>query len=114
MSEGLKTLKRNTFCFSGIEEITLPDSVEVIEDAAFGPVNNLKTINLPKNLKTVGELVLHGDSLETITVPAEVELDESSTNGFSNINQKEVHVVQGSFMDENFDTYFPLATKVVE
>ena len=115
MSEGVKSIGWNAFRFArALTELTLADSIESFGDNAFEGVDSLEAFTLPKSLTTVGTGVLTGDKLTDVHVPAEVELDESSTAGFARLNQRDVHVVEGSFMDENFDKFFPMSTKVVE
>jgi hypothetical protein len=56
-----------------VEEIVLPDSVKVIEDAAFARRNKLKKINIPDGVEVLNKHVFSKcDSLESIEIPASV------------------------------------------
>ena len=71
LNEGLKKIGSGAFSFSGIEEITLPDTVEELECNAFSH-SRLKSIKLSKNLKTINALCFNNTSLTEITIPDNV------------------------------------------
>ena len=55
---------------SGLEEITIPDTVTEIQNKAFYNCHNLKKVNLPKSLTKIGVLAFAScDSLESIEIP---------------------------------------------
>lgn len=104
------TLKRlATSCFNGtpqLSEINLPDTIEVIDPVAFYE-SGLRSIVLPKNLKTIGHAALYGcaylvsaalnaglesigsncfygcDSLKTLLIPDTVTEIGNSINSLS-------------------------------
>ena len=62
-------------CMTQIEKVTLPDSIEYIEEYAFQKCTTLKTVVFPKNLKSIDEAAFTGcTSLESVIIP-----DGSST-----------------------------------
>lgn len=68
------TIKRNAFAHTGIESISLPDSVEEIGDLCFYSCKNLKNIRLSESLLDIGDAVFSGcHSLETITLPKSLQ-----------------------------------------
>ena len=67
--EGVKTLGNSCLNGKSMTELTLPDSLEVIEDWAISWSERLKTVTLPKNVKEIGSYVFDGDSsLKSIQV----------------------------------------------
>lgn len=52
---------------------TVPDSVTEISYAAFGCNTSLKEVELPKNLKEIGEWAFAGTDLDEICIPAQTE-----------------------------------------
>ena len=62
-----------TYDYSAVSKITLPDTIEVIGDAAFTHFAYVEELNLPDNLKTIGKYAFSNmKSLKEITVPAGV------------------------------------------
>ena len=53
LPDGMVEIGKSAFTGSGLTEITFPDSVEVIREEAFAYSLELKTVNLPKNLKYI-------------------------------------------------------------
>lgn len=53
LPNGLTKIGVSAFTGSGLTEVTIPDSVEVICEEAFAYSLELKTVNLPKNLKYI-------------------------------------------------------------
>ncbi|MDE7422600.1 MAG: leucine-rich repeat protein [Lachnospiraceae bacterium] len=55
---------------SSVKEITIPETVKIIGDEAFGKLTQLKTITLPNNLESIERGVFSGcSSLTAITFP---------------------------------------------
>ena len=66
----LNEIGKYAFYQTKIEELILPDSIEVINDFAFGNIQTLKKIHLSKNLLTIGTQILYNCSnLEEIELP---------------------------------------------
>ena len=58
----------------GLQEVSLPDTLEEIGDQAFCGCGNLKTISFPEGLKDIGKSAFWDcDTLEEITLPATLE-----------------------------------------
>ena len=70
----ITTINQNAFHNNQfLEEITIPDSVESIENGAFSDCKNLKKIKLSKNLKKIESTTFWSCiSLEEITIPDSV------------------------------------------
>ena len=61
------------FQSTDIEEVTLSDNVEEICENALWSCRNIKTIVLPKYLKTIGSSAFGETSLKELAIPASVE-----------------------------------------
>lgn len=56
-----------------LKSVTLPESLEELEESAFGFCSSLREIKLPKSLKIIGKWAFYGTGLETIEIPDGVE-----------------------------------------
>lgn len=73
LPEGLKELGAGTFCLSGIEQITIPGTVETIGKACFSTCLNLKSVVIEEGVLTLDEKVFEGcENLESVEIPASV------------------------------------------
>lgn len=71
--EGVTVLEENAFEESGIETISLPNSLVTIENNCFLNCKNLKTIIIPSSVTSIGEHAFSGcESLKTIIIPDSV------------------------------------------
>lgn len=65
-----------------IEKVTMPTSLETIEDEAFADTgykfSSLKEVNLNEGLKEIGRSAFEGIKIESITIPSTVETIGSS------------------------------------
>ena len=92
---------------SGLSSIDLPDTITSIGDHAFYECTSLKEVTLPKSLKEVGQLAFGNSGLETINVPAELQLTSYNSTAFVQLYRVlNVNVVAGSWADLNFDSVF--------
>ena len=69
LPEGLKEIKSSSFCKSGLESITIPDSVLLIDDATFSGCKNLKTVTIGNGVQAIGGNAFSDCSaLTTVTI----------------------------------------------
>ena len=76
-----------------LESVTLPDSVEQIAAYAFYGAKNIKSLNIPKNVVSLGAYAFTDTAVESLTIPASVEYIHGSC--FAGYNGK-VSVKSGS------------------
>lgn len=60
------------FYKSAVEKITLPEGLKEIPAAAFNQATNLKEVNIPSSVETIGINAFAGTGLETLTIPETV------------------------------------------
>lgn len=60
------------FYNSAVEKITLPEGLTEIPAAAFNQAANLKEVNIPSSVTTIGINAFAGSGLETLTIPDSV------------------------------------------
>ena len=65
------------FSDSGLESITIPDSVKTIGEKAFRECANLKTVTLGEGVERIGNYAFSSSGLESITIPDSVKVIES-------------------------------------
>lgn len=58
---------------SAVETVVLPEGMTEIPAAAFNGAKNLKSVNIPASVETIGVNAFRSTALETLTVPATVE-----------------------------------------
>ena len=121
--EGIKTIGSQAFqSLSSIEEITIPKSVESIEDAAFYKCTNLKVVNFaPEGIKTIGrDAFTWCSSIEEITIPKSVvSIEHGAFNSCSNLKVVKSFIeepfVPGSYcfyaISDDATLYVPVGTK---
>ena len=92
---------------TSLTTIELPDTITSIDEYAFYECASLETITLPSSLTSVGEFAFANSGLTTITVPEDLELEASATTSFvQSGHEVTVNVVEGSWMDQNFEIVF--------
>ena len=64
---------------SGLTEVTLPDTLEIVPIGAFLGCTNLTSITLPQNVKEIGASAFEKSGLETIVIPSGVTKIQTST-----------------------------------
>lgn len=67
-----KTICSAAFSGSGIENITIPDSVTTLEQSVFSGASSLKSVSGMKGLTTIPSYTFNNTSLETIEIPENV------------------------------------------
>ncbi len=86
LPDSLTYIGNEAFIGSGIEEINIPDKVEVIKNSTFNYCANLKNLKFGKNLKKIEKFAFSFcDSLESIVLPENVEEIEAFALSGSNI-----------------------------
>jgi len=68
--EGVKEIGNNAFNITGLTSVTLPVSLEVIGEDAFSQIWSLKSLHLPKNVRSTHKTMKLKrsltDSLQTV------------------------------------------------
>ena len=69
----LTSISHSLFALSGIESITIPDSVTSIEQGAFNQAKKLKSINIPNGVTSIERAVFSNCyELTNVTIPSSV------------------------------------------
>jgi hypothetical protein len=58
--KGLKKIGKEAFYFCGLENLTLPDTVEVLDEKAFFKCMYLTEVTLPESIRRIEKWVFHG------------------------------------------------------
>ena len=78
--EGIKTISADAFGDCTAIEITLPQSLEIIDIEAFAACNGLTTITIPDNVDTIGSGAFDGcNKLKSVNIPSKLKIIESAT-----------------------------------
>ena len=81
-SDGITVIPKHAFgkynCYSLLSEVELPDTLLEIEYWAFGYCKNLKKIQLPESIKTIGMCAFADNGLEWLIVPKGLEYFDRS------------------------------------
>lgn len=73
--EGLETIGYNAFGGAGLDSISLPDKVKILEPMAFMGNRNLTTAVLPDSLKFIGDYAfMDCRVLRTLNIPKNIEI----------------------------------------
>lgn len=65
---------------SALKSIRIPDTVKVIDQAAFSGLNSVITIKLPKKIKRIERYTFYGcDKLKTVVLPEQMESFQNSS-----------------------------------
>ncbi|MBQ8539432.1 MAG: leucine-rich repeat protein [Ruminococcus sp.] len=76
-----------SFIFSDVESVVIPDTVTKIDDLAFCQCNSLTSVKMPKTLTYLGEYAFAYTDISTITLPDGIKWIDNST--FSNCTSLE-------------------------
>jgi len=70
---GVREIKDGAFQYSGVENISLPNTLTRIENNAFSMCSNLKNITLPDSLEMIGNNCFKCSALQSIVIPKSVK-----------------------------------------
>lgn len=104
MPNSITVIGSTAFYYANLKNITIPDSVIKIGDAAF-VLNGIEKINFGKSIKIIGERAFYNNRLEPIKVPDTVT--EIGRNAFGNLNKDEITLGKG------FNSYLIIEDKVL-
>lgn len=78
--EGIKTISADAFGDCTAIEITLPQSLEIIDTEAFASCHGLTTITIPNKVDTIGSGAFDGcKKLTSVNIPSKLKVIESAT-----------------------------------
>lgn len=80
---------------SELKNVTIPESVKIIEQYAFRGCTNLKSINIPDNVETIGAGAFMNCGLETIEFGRNSKLTSIGSRAFSNTTIQNFTVPDG-------------------
>lgn len=90
-----KKIGMGAFCLSGLKSVTIPASVELIDESAFATCSNLESVKIESGVKTIGNEAFSGcDNLKNVEIPASVESIGKRT--FSQSNNVVISAPSGS------------------
>ena len=72
VANGITNISDNAFALTSVKNITLPDSVKTIGTAGFYFCQNLSSVQLPKNLETIGVIAFTYSGLASVDIPETV------------------------------------------
>ena len=73
--EGVISISARAFAFNkNLKEVIMPDTVRMINSGAFQGCSNLEKINISNSCRQIGHDVFSGTAIESIHIPASVEL----------------------------------------
>ena len=82
LPEGLTEISRYCFRYSGIQSLSLPQSVHTIGMCAFENCNSLSSISIPASLKEIGiGAFINCSKLPKLNLPANVKIGEEAFIG---------------------------------
>ncbi len=67
--EGLEIIGKYAFCINNIKTLVLPKSLKTISNSAFAGCYKIESITLNEGLQTIGELAFSGSNIKTIVFP---------------------------------------------
>lgn len=74
LSSTIEKIGTGAFCLSGIENITIPSSVELIDESAFATCSSLEKVKINDGVKSIGSEAFAGcEKLKDVEIPASVE-----------------------------------------
>jgi len=104
----LKTIGASAFSgCTALAEVDLPEGVETIGDNAFRDCENLTVFTVPSSVRNIGVGAFVGTGLTDVYIPEDVVFDSIGYDAFAQpLAPVTIHVVEGSWVDVNFDNLF--------
>jgi len=95
LKSALKKIGTGAFCLSGIENITIPSSVEMIDESAFATCSTLEKVVIKDGVKNIGREAFSGcEKLKSVEIPASVT--EIGSRAFAQSNNAVITAPSGS------------------
>ena len=94
IGEGIRRIGVEAFSETGLISVSLPSTLEVIEDSAFA-MSPLKTAVIPDGVKSIGETLFYGcTDLTEVTLPKSIEILPSGCF-FECMSLKRIEIPEG-------------------
>ncbi|MBQ3110729.1 MAG: leucine-rich repeat protein [Clostridia bacterium] len=113
VGEGIKSIGCSAFENEEIEEVILPESLEIIGDRAFLNCKNIKEIKLPENLIGIGKRAFEGcESLVKVNLPDKDFIIGAAKDDFD--SKREIYIGHYAFFETPYikaqteEKYIPL------
>lgn len=112
----LKTIGECAFGSTSIKKITIPASVEKIEDDAFDSCQELNSITFEKGskLKTIGECAFYETSIKNITIPKSVTTIKDEAFAYCNLSSITFETEKSIKLGDNVFVLNPISKVYVE
>lgn len=91
----IKTIGSYAFAYTAVNDINLPEGLNVIGDFAFVLCSNLTKLTIPESVNSIGKSALEGCSkLSTINIPASIKFIEERAFFLTGLNSMESHLME--------------------
>lgn len=91
----IEKIGTGAFCLSGLESVTIPSSVEIIEESAFATCASLKKVKISDGVKNIGSEAFAGcENLKDVEIPSSV--DTIGSRAFSQSQNVQITAPAGS------------------
>lgn len=108
--EGNKVTQINYHAFENcplLEEVVLPDSLVKIDEYAFAGCSSLTSIYLPESIRNIKAYAFNNSGLCDVYFDNSEVIDEINSTAFVQYESKvTIHVISGSWMEQNFGVFF--------
>lgn len=93
ISNGIKTIKTETFQYTGLKSLVIPNSVTKLEENAFFGCHDMASLSISNGLKTIGKGAFAGcRALKTVSIPKSVtKLEKSAFGGCIKLKSVKLH-----------------------
>ena len=91
----VKTIGSYAFAYTAVNDINLPEGLNVIGDFAFVLCSNLTKLTIPESVNSIGKSALEGCSkLSTINIPASIKFIGERAFFLTGLNSMESHLME--------------------